>query len=76
MYHRTYEECLNEQLFQQCSLQLITSDFHIVKSKFEKEIITVEEYLQMHVDYQRSWGESVLRQALEMNKQRSKKEID
>ncbi|CAF1206730.1 unnamed protein product [Rotaria sordida] len=80
LYHRTYEECLNEELFKRCSLQLIESDFHIVESKFDQEFqqgkITLEEFLQMHIGYQRSWGESILRQALEMNEKRSKEEID
>ena len=80
MYQRTYEECLNEELFKRCSLQLIESDFHIVESKFSQEFqqgkITLEEFLQMHIGYQRSWGEPILRHVLEMNKKRSKEKID
>jgi hypothetical protein len=80
MYHRTYEECLNEELFERYSLQLIKSDFHTVKSKFDQEFqeekITIDEFLQMHIGYQRSWSESILRQALEMSKSHSKQEID
>ena len=80
MYHRTYKECLNQDIFKQCSLQLITSAFETVQSKFDQELqqekINVEQFVDKHIGYQRSWGESILRQTLETNPNRSKEEID
>ena len=79
MYHRTYKECLNEELFKRCSLHLITSAFETVQSKFDQEFqqekISLDQLVEKHIGYQRSWGESILRQALQMHKKRSKEEI-
>jgi hypothetical protein len=80
LYPRSYKECLDEEIFKRCSLKLIKSDFCHTKAKFYEDFqqgrITVEQFAQIHTDFQRSWGEAILKQTLKMNKNRSEEDID
>lgn len=80
LYFRTFDECVNEELFKRCSLQLIQSGFSKAKSKFYQDFqegnITVEELAQFHTNFQRSWSESALREMLQSNGQRTKEDIE
>jgi hypothetical protein len=80
IYIRSYKECLDEELFKKYSLQLVKSDFCLVSSKvYDKYIsgaITLDEFAKDRTGYTRSYTESALKQALEINEKRSKEDID
>jgi hypothetical protein len=79
-YLRSYKECLDEELFKQYSLQLITSGFSHSKPKFDddfqQERISIDQFAQLITDYIRAWSESPLKQTLKMSKKRAKEDID
>jgi hypothetical protein len=79
-YARSNQECLDEELFKRCSLQLIKSGFiHVASKVYDKYIsgeITLDEFGDDRTNYTRSYSESALRQALEINGKRSKEDVD
>ncbi|CAF0909504.1 unnamed protein product [Rotaria sordida] len=76
---RSYSECIDDQLFARCSLELIKSDFGSVKMPFIKqwqnEQMTLDEFARSMTLYTRSWSELTLKQALLVNN-RSKQDIE
>ncbi|CAF3720825.1 unnamed protein product [Rotaria sordida] len=79
IHARSYSECIDDQLFARCSLELIKSDFGSVKMPFIKqwqnEQMTLDEFARSMTLYVRSWSESTLEQALLINN-RSKQDIE
>lgn len=79
IYYRSFEECIDTELFDQCSLKLIKAEFH----KFELEVFTqfqnghlsLDQYAKIAALVMRSWSEPILKQILETNK-RSNVEIE
>ncbi|CAF4272142.1 unnamed protein product, partial [Adineta steineri] len=67
-YCRSYDECLDENLFNQYSFQLIKSKFVSVPSphfqQWKKEEITFDEFVHLTTSFVRSWSESIIEQAL------------
>lgn len=80
MYFRSYKECLDEELFKQYSLELITSAFQRTPSKFyddfQQKRISVDQFAQLNTDFVRGWSESTLKQTLTMSENRSKEDIN
>jgi hypothetical protein len=79
VYTRSYSECIDNQLFARCSLELIKSDFSSVKIPFieqwQSKQMTLDEFAQSMTLFIRSWSESTLKQALLINN-RSKQDIE
>ncbi|CAF3549826.1 unnamed protein product [Rotaria sp. Silwood1] len=79
-YIRSYNECVDEKLFNQYSLQLIKVELHNSTINFYEQLqikqITLEEFAQNRTEFMCPWCESILKIALEMNKQRLKEEIN
>ncbi|CAF3663667.1 unnamed protein product [Rotaria sp. Silwood1] len=79
IYHRSYLECIDDQLFARCSFQLIKSDIGSVKLPFierwQNKQMTVDEFARSITLYIRGWSESTLKQVLLINN-RSKQDIE
>ncbi|CAF0906512.1 unnamed protein product [Rotaria sordida] len=77
---RSYDECIDEKLFNQYSFQLIKSELRNSTINFYEQLqfgqITLEEFAQNRTEFMRPWCEPILKTALEINKQRSKEEIN
>ena len=75
VYHRSYSECVDHDLFARCSLKLIKVDVVRIKSVFYTQLrngeITLNEFAQSVTGTTRSWSQSVLKQVLEANGERS-----
>ena len=71
MLHRVYY--LDNDLFNECSLELIKADFGSIKSPhailFEENQITLDEFAHYRTEYMRSWTQSSLDQVIHSNKQ-------
>ncbi|CAF1004136.1 unnamed protein product [Rotaria sp. Silwood1] len=79
MYNRSLNECVDLQLFHQCSLTLIKSSLVEVKTPLYKQYtngeISLDEFARTRTQTTRTYTESPLRQALEDNG-RLKEEVD
>jgi hypothetical protein len=79
-YIRSYEECIDYDLFQKHSFQLINSDQCQIPLKFfqkwKQGQITVEQVAEAHTQYIRGFNESLLKQALQTNGKRSNEQIE
>ncbi|CAF2618594.1 unnamed protein product [Rotaria sp. Silwood2] len=77
---RSYDECVDEKLFNQYSFQLIKAELHSSTINFYEELqvgqTTLEEFARNRTEFMRPWCEPILKTALEINKQHSKEEID
>lgn len=76
---RSYSECVDHQLFDRYSFELIKADFGSVPMPFidqwQKEKLTTDQFIQSMTSYIRSWSESILRQTLVSNN-RSTQDIE
>ena len=70
IYARSYSECLNNELFENCALQLVRSDFNSVRMPFSDKL-----HNGQITPYVRSWSEAILEQTLTINN-RSKSDIE
>ena len=79
IYARSYSECVDHQLFDRYSFELIKVDFGSVSMPFieqwQKETLTTDQFIQSMTSYVRSWSESILRQTLVINN-RSSQDIE
>ena len=79
VYVRSYDECLDKELFQQYSLQLIDASVDSVDFKFydqwKSHQITLEQFAQLQTGFVRCATDSILQQALASSHTRSKEEI-
>ena len=77
---RSYKEYIDEEVFKQCSLQLMKSDFCYTQPKFYDEFqegkITVEQFAQKHAGFIRGWAESLFKILLQRNKTRSEEDVN
>ena len=77
---RSYSECLDVDLFRQCNLMLVNSEFCLVKSElffeWENNEVDVDHFAREHTKFMCSWSESALRRALEISGARAKHEVD
>lgn len=80
VYLRSYDECLDQQLFNKYSFQLIRSDVSSVNFKFYEQLqngeINLDQFAKIQTGFMRCATESIIRDALESNKERSKEDID
>ena len=71
VYQRSYAECVDRDLFARCSLELIKADIVRIESPqyadFKDGQVTLDEFARSITEATRSWSQSVLRQALEIN---------
>ncbi|CAF4694243.1 unnamed protein product [Rotaria socialis] len=71
VYQRSYAECVDRDLFARCSIELIRADIVRIESPqyadFENGQVTLDEFARPIAKTIRSWSQSVLRQALEIN---------
>ncbi|UJR12303.1 hypothetical protein I4U23_016480 [Adineta vaga] len=79
IHARSYAECVDIQLFDRFSFELIKSEFNSVQMPFiqqwQNKEITQDEFIKLIVSYVRSWSESILKQTL-MTSNRSREEIE
>ncbi|UJR34521.1 hypothetical protein I4U23_021929 [Adineta vaga] len=79
IHARSYAECVDIQLFDCFSFELIESEFNSVQMPFiqqwHNKEITQDEFIKLIVSYVRSWSESILKQTL-MTSNRSREEIE
>jgi len=77
---RSYDECIDENIFNQYSFQLIKAKLcNASKNLYQQQElgqITLDQFAQNRTEFMRPWCEPILRTALEINKKRSKEEID
>ncbi|CAF5060462.1 unnamed protein product [Rotaria sp. Silwood1] len=68
LYLRSYSECIDYELFNRYSFELIKSEFNSVQMPFFKQYqdgqITLDELTQSITLFNRSWSESALKQSL------------
>ncbi|CAF1130106.1 unnamed protein product [Adineta ricciae] len=80
IYFREYEDCIDENLFKRYSFQLVSSYFYLVDVEFDRHFevgeIKLEEFVQLHTGFMRSWSEPALRKALQNNGKRTEEEIN
>ncbi|CAF1312452.1 unnamed protein product [Adineta steineri] len=80
VYIRSYDECVDKELFDQYSFEVIHSNMSAVDFKFYGELknnkMTLEEFSEKQTEFIRCATDSVLRGALESTGKRSKKDID
>lgn len=76
---RSYTDCIDNQLFTRCSLELIKSHFGSVKIPFveqwKNKQMTLDEFVQSMTSYVRSWCEPILKQTFLINN-RSKEDLE
>jgi hypothetical protein len=80
VYLRSYDECIDNEIFEKCSFELIKSDISTVELPFcqqwKKGDMSIDEFAKIHTGLFRCGTESILKQTLEINEKRSKEEID
>lgn len=80
VYLRSYEECCDKELFDLYSFELIKSDTLNIDFQFYQKLKngeqTLEEFAQIQKGFFRCAIDSILREALAINKNRSEEEID
>jgi len=78
-YYRSFSECVDIELFDRCSLKLIKAGFDKFNfdlfDQYQNGYLSVDQFSKMITSIMRSWSESPLKQALEINRQ-SKEDID
>ena len=79
-YPRTYEECVDHELFKQNSFELINTQFLPIESEMFSQWrngqVPLDEFARAHTQFMRSWSESALREALQITKERSLNDIE
>jgi hypothetical protein len=80
IYLRSYDECVDEELFQQYSFELIQSGMSSVDIKFYDKWrsgeMSLEQYSQAQTGFMQCATDSILRETLEIDEKRSKEEIN
>jgi hypothetical protein len=80
VYIRSYDECVDEELFEKYSFELIQSGMSSVDIKlydqWKNGEMSLEQYSQAQTGFIQCATESVLRETLEMDETRSKEEIN
>ncbi|CAF1161730.1 unnamed protein product [Adineta steineri] len=80
VYIRSYDECVDKELFDQYSFEVIHSNMSAVDFKFYGQLknneMELEEFSRKQTEFIRCATDSVLREALESTGQRSKVDID
>ena len=78
-YIRSYEECVDYDLFRKHSLELIKSDHRRISLEFFQKWqlgqLTAEQVAEAHTQYMRGFNESSLKQALQTSGKRSNEQI-
>jgi hypothetical protein len=78
-YYRSFSECVDAELFARCSFKLIKAEFDKFEfdlfDQYQNGYLSVDQFSKVVTSIMRSWSESPLKQALEVNRQ-SKEEID
>ncbi|CAF3118444.1 unnamed protein product [Rotaria socialis] len=77
---RSYNECVDEELFNRYSFQLIRAELRNNLINFYEQLengeITLDEFAQSRTEFMRPWCEPILKTALEMNEQHSKELVN
>ncbi|CAF3986558.1 unnamed protein product, partial [Rotaria sordida] len=80
LYYRTYEECVDYDLFQKLSLKLINSQVHECRTdiltRLQQGELTLNEFAKDQTQYVCSWAGPSLRETLEKNNHRSKEDVE
>ena len=80
IYLRSSKECVDEDLFEKYSFELIKSSFSYIDFKFYERWkngdITLEEFAQLQTGFMRSVTQSILEETLKINEKRSEENID
>ncbi|CAF1419506.1 unnamed protein product [Adineta steineri] len=80
VYIRSYDECVDKELFDQYSFKLILSKISAVDFEFYRQLknneISLEEFAERQTKFIRCATDSVLKEALESTGERSKEDID
>ncbi|CAF1264888.1 unnamed protein product [Adineta steineri] len=80
VYIRSYDECVDKQLFDQYSFEVIHSNMSAVDFKFYGQLknneMELQEFSEKQTEFIRCATDSVLRGALESTGKRSKEDID
>lgn len=79
-YPRTYAECVDYELFNQNSFELIHAQFSPIESElfsqWKNQEVSLDEFARAHTQFMRSWSESALRETFEMTGKRSSNDIE
>ena len=79
-YPRTYDECIDHELFNQYAFELVKAQFSVIESELfsqsQNKQITADEFARAHTQFMCSWSESASRKALELTGERSHNDID
>jgi len=80
VYIRSYDECIDKELFNQYSFELIQSGMSSVDFKFYDQWksgeMSLEKFTQIQAGFVRCATESILKEALAIDEKRSKEEIN
>ncbi|CAF0868051.1 unnamed protein product [Adineta steineri] len=72
-YYRSFSECVDDELFARCSFKLIKDEFNktniALMDQDQNGNVSVDKFSKVVTSFMRSWSESSLKQALEINKQ-------